>query len=113
MLPVPTKNATHSYGPPPNWNEETMGKCGHLSVRAQEGKGGVLESVSTWKPTLEEINYLQEGGSVILTVCGKQPAVSLHVELDWETPEAALEEPREFPDIDLGEPHGDVGDRKP
>jgi hypothetical protein len=82
MLPVPTKKATHSYGPPPNWVEETMGICGVLSVRVQEGRGGIMESVSTWKPRLEEINYLQEGGSVILTICAKQPAVSLHVELE-------------------------------
>jgi hypothetical protein len=63
-----------------------MGKCGVLSVRVQGGEGGATECVSTWKPTLEEINMLQDGGSVILTVSGWQPVVSLCVEIEEQKP---------------------------
>jgi hypothetical protein len=58
-------------------------------------------------PTLEEINMLQDGGQVILTICGEQPAVSLHVEREGPayTQDGTL--------LPVGEPHGDVGDRKP
>lgn len=80
MIPTKTRDAKHAFTPPANWDEETMGPCGVLSVRVQEEQGGVTECVSTWKPTLEEIGMLQEGGEVILTVVGRQPAVSLHVE---------------------------------
>jgi hypothetical protein len=84
MLPTKTRGATHALGAPKNWDEKTMGTCGVLSVRVQGGQGGVTECVSTWKPSLEEINMLQEGGAVILTVSGWQPAVSLHVEIEEE-----------------------------
>lgn len=87
MFPTKTKDATHSYGPPENWDTKTMGPCGTLSVRAQEGRGGIVECISTWVPTLEEINMLQDGGKVILTVCGRQAAVSLHVELEKDEQE--------------------------
>lgn len=93
MYPTKTKDATHSYGPPANWDEKTMGKCGYLSVRVQEGAGGIMESVSSWKPTLEEINLLLDGGVVVLTICAKQPACSLHVEFSREdTAQVALDE---------------------
>ncbi len=79
MMPVPTKNATHIFGKPKNWDEAKEGPCRALSVRV-ETVNGRREFVSTWKLTLEEIQALQDGGTILLTVCGVQPPVALHVE---------------------------------
>lgn len=86
MIPVPTKNATHIFGKPKNWDEIRDGQCRALSVR-REVVNGRAEFVSTWKPSLEEIQVLQDGGTILLTVCGVQPPVALHVEpADADTP---------------------------
>jgi hypothetical protein len=79
MMPVPTKNATHLFGKPKEWDESVRGPVRTLSVRVEDTVRG-KEFVSTWKPTLEEIQALQDGGTILLTVGGVQPPVALHVE---------------------------------
>lgn len=82
MKPVPTKDATHNYGPPVSWNQKLDGACGILSVRMQPfGKTERMECISTWKPSAAEIKLLVGGGVVILSVvAGVQPPVAVWAE---------------------------------
>lgn len=65
---------THFLGAPAGWKPEN-GSCVGLAVR-QEGPVWV----SAWEPTPAELALLNAGGSVILSVYGGQPPVSLTVE---------------------------------
>jgi hypothetical protein len=79
MMPIRIAGATHAFGKPDNWDEAKRGPVRVLMVRVEEARSG-REFVSAWKPTLEEIQCLQDGGHILLTVCGHQPPVALHVE---------------------------------
>jgi hypothetical protein len=75
MEPIKLKGANALFVAPPRWDEATYGPCADLPAR-QSG-----DTVATgWKPSPEELALLVAGGYVVLTVFGRQPAVSLHVE---------------------------------
>jgi hypothetical protein len=78
MIPRRIQNATHALGAPLDWDSEKHGNCVRLWVRAE---GGTY--ASAWEPTPDELDALNAGGSVVLTIVGGQPPVALHV----ETPE--------------------------
>jgi hypothetical protein len=82
MKPIPTKGATHNYGPPSGWSQKRDGPCGVLSVRVQQyGITPHQECISTWLPSDAEIMALARGGVVILSVvAGVQPPVAVSVE---------------------------------
>lgn len=84
MIPVPPRGATHRLGKPSNWDEMKRGECRTLPVRKELKADGTYDFVSTWKPTLEELNALADGGVVVLTCAGRQPPVSVGVELTEE-----------------------------
>jgi hypothetical protein len=81
MKPVVVRDENADFGPPEGWNDNTDGKCGHLSVRREEYNGR-YEFISAWKPTPEELVLLNKGGVVELGCIGVQPPVRLFVELD-------------------------------
>lgn len=69
------EGATHNPGAPVGWKPED-GVCGGLPIRVDlPGK----RCVSAWKPTLEELAILNEGGFVLLHVAGWQVPVMLEV----------------------------------
>jgi hypothetical protein len=80
MIGVLTRGATHNYGPPENWDEAKHGVCHTLSVRVGTTPEGLRECVSTWKPSVVEIEHMMRGGVVVLSILGNQPPVSLTVE---------------------------------
>jgi hypothetical protein len=81
MKPVPTKDATHKFAKPANWDDEANGKCGDLSVRVQKfGATELIECVSTWAPTEAELILLLRGGVVVLSIVGTQPPVAVTAE---------------------------------
>jgi hypothetical protein len=73
------KGATHNPGAPRSWTPEN-GPCGALPIRFQRDSYGNDECVSAWKPTAKELEMLNNGGFVILSVVGWQVPVSLYVE---------------------------------
>lgn len=65
MIPTNTREATHNFHAPKNWDAEKDGPCGVLEVRAEVNGGSqFIELVSTWKPTAEELAHLNRGGVV-------------------------------------------------
>lgn len=86
------KGATHNPGAPRNWTEAN-GPCGSLPIRYQKDAFGNNECISAWKPTPEELQMLNDGGFVILSVSGWQVPVSLYV----ESKDVATEGRRESP----------------
>jgi hypothetical protein len=77
MIPRHITGSTHCFKVPGSWDEERNGRCLDLHVRVAEGNA----CASAWEPLPEELEALNRGGSVIITVYGGQPPVSLHVEL--------------------------------
>ena len=71
MTPVIIKGANANPGAPENWDSKD-GTCGSLPIR-YNGRS----CVSAWKPTLEELAILVNGGYVELTVIGWQVPVAL------------------------------------
>ena len=80
MIPRRIQNATHRLGPPADWDETKHGKCTHLDVRQSSDAQGNTVVQSAWEPTPDELSALINGGSLILTIWGGQPPVSLHTE---------------------------------
>lgn len=68
------EGATNNPGAP----EGMEGAVGTLPVRVVQD-GDTLMCQSAWKPSLEEIGVLLNGGYVLLTVVGWQVPVSLSV----------------------------------
>lgn len=81
MRPTLTRGATHNYQAPENWDTEKDGECGDLQVRVQlHGARGIIDNVSTWKPSADELAALNQGGVIELSILSpKQPAVGLSV----------------------------------
>lgn len=74
--------ATRELGKPPNWDQATQGPCLALPVRDD---GPIMQSA--WYPSPEEIEAMQRGCPVILTVWGRgHPPVNVGVS---PTPSAA------------------------
>jgi hypothetical protein len=69
---------THTPGAPVGWNPDRNGECGILPIIHRHDAHGNPESVSAWKPTREELQQLNDGGFVILSVVGWQVPVSIY-----------------------------------
>jgi hypothetical protein len=81
MNPTKTRGVTHNFVAPANWNPETDGECGDLEVRrALYGQRGIIEHVSTWKPSADELAHLNRGGVIELSLLAlNQAPVGLSV----------------------------------
>jgi hypothetical protein len=75
MIAMRIAGATHRLGAPKGWDKDKDGNCGHLWVRVA---GNVF--TSAWEPTPGELQALNEGGSVRLSIVGGQPPVMLDIE---------------------------------
>jgi hypothetical protein len=70
MRPTVTRNATHLFSKPENWDDEADGPCGDLQVRAETfGGREIVELISTWKPSADELAHLNAGGVVEIGLC--------------------------------------------
>lgn len=75
MEPIKIADANRVFVAPKQWDEAKHGPCFDLPARQ------VGDTVATgWKPSPEELALLVAGGYVVLTIFGRQPPVSLHVE---------------------------------
>lgn len=64
MRPTITRDFTHKYEAPANWNDAN-GPCGDLMVRVGTyGPSHIIACTSTWKPTAEELLRLNAGGVI-------------------------------------------------
>ena len=81
MRPTVTRNATHNFQKPENWDDEADGPCGDLQVRAETfGDREIVELISTWKPSAEELVRLNQGGVVEIGLCvTTQPPMRAYV----------------------------------
>ena len=84
-------------GAPVNWDPARDGDCGALPIRvfppkALAGDARLQYCESAWEPTPRELEWLNQGGQLVLRVCGWQVPVALYVE-----PPARDEEPKEAP----------------
>ena len=75
MTPIRIANATHFMGAPKGWKPDEDGNCVHLAVRQIDN---VFQSA--WEPTPSELELLNAGGKVVLSIVGGQPPVMLQVE---------------------------------
>ncbi len=81
MKPTNTRDATHLFAKPANWDDEADGPCGDLQVRAETfGERSIVELISTWKPTEHELAHLNRGGVVEIGICATtQPPMRAYV----------------------------------
>lgn len=101
MKATTTRGATHNYGAPKNWNPETDGECHILQVRVDRvGERRLINCVSTWKPSPEDLAHLNRGGVIELSILSDQPPVRLDVVDPVEVPEV------EVPDRFTYDEHG-------
>jgi hypothetical protein len=79
MKAVNIKGATRDLAKPRDWDEGRDGPCGSLPVR--DGMAGPIPTMaSAWLPSKAELEMLNVGHPVILTVHGMtHPAVSIGV----------------------------------
>lgn len=68
MIPIKIKNADMALGQPENW-DTANGECGVLFARLEQ-KGEMPVMLSTWKPSVDELEMLTRGGSVVLGIVG-------------------------------------------
>ena len=80
MRPTFTREATHNFQKPANWQPED-GECGDLQVRMETfGPREIIELFSTWKPTDEERKLIAEGGVIEIGICtNNQPPMQVGV----------------------------------
>lgn len=75
-----------AFGAPEGWDAEKDGPCNALPVRVSppEAIGDssirVATCESAWEPSPSELEWLNQGGHVVLRVVGWQPAVALFAE---------------------------------
>lgn len=74
-------------GAPANWEPEKHGECGALPIRVfppeavtHRKEVEVQYCESAWEPSVLELEYLNQGGQVVLRVAGWQCPVNLYVE---------------------------------
>jgi hypothetical protein len=81
MKPTKTRGMTNLFKAPANWNPATDGECGDLEVRRQfYGTRGIIDHVSTWKPSADELAHLNRGGVIEMSLLTPvQPPASLSV----------------------------------
>ena len=71
MKPTITRGATNNFQAPGNW-DPAFGECGDLQVRMEvfsEDKNKLVECLSTWKPSAEELAHLNAGGVIEVGLC--------------------------------------------
>ena len=54
--------------------------CDDLPTMVEKDDSGAVSITSVWKPSEEDLKILNEGGCVCLSVCGRQPPVSMWVQ---------------------------------
>ncbi len=79
MRPTKTREANKVFTKPKNWDDAVDGTCGDLEVRIQPFGKRLVDFVSTWKPSQEELAQLNRGGVNELVIVGSQPPVMLQV----------------------------------
>lgn len=92
MRPTATRGAQHNYSKPENWDDAKDGPCGDLQVRKElYGQRGIIQCVSTWKPSAEELRMLNAGGVVECAICAlDQPPCALYAVMPVESLEDQL-----------------------
>lgn len=108
MRPTVTRGAQHNYQKPENWDDDKDGPCGDLQVRKElYGSRGIVQCVSTWKPSAEELRMLNAGGVVELAICTlDQPPCAVYAVMPVAPVDAVIVESR--PAITINEhAHGD------
>lgn len=83
MIPKRIAGANVVMGPPEGWDDARQGKCLQLHVLRNNGR-----CYSAWEPTPAELEALNIGASVILSVVGGQPPVWLEVDMLSASPPA-------------------------
>jgi hypothetical protein len=78
MMWTKVRGMTRQFKKPVNWIDEIDGQCGTLPVR-EVREGQHISHYSNWKPTLDELDLLRNGGVVELCCVGVQPPVSVGV----------------------------------
>lgn len=79
MHPLVHPRATRRFSPPLDWDAELQGDCGTLEIADFVEPGGVPMMESLWQPSVEELNALFDGGSIVLRISGTvHPVVSLY-----------------------------------
>ena len=80
MIPARVDGATRWLGAPADWKPEENGECSHLAIRDDRLDGGMPVMVSSWEPTPDELQRLNEGKPVYLQICGTvHPPVAVWV----------------------------------
>lgn len=79
MKPTNTRGATNNFIKPENW-DPSLGVCGSLEVRAELQAGQFRSVISTWKPSPLDLDMLNAGGVIEVTLLRtQQPPMSLEV----------------------------------
>lgn len=78
MRPLRIKDGV-TFSKPDEWDASQQGECSDLAVR-RRFEGNLLVFESAWEPTPRELEILNRGGSIVLSICGLQPPVRLGVE---------------------------------
>jgi hypothetical protein len=79
MKAIEFEGQTHLLNPPPSMER---GSCGALPVFAHDHR-----MISVWKPTPEELEALNKGYHIALTIMGDvHPPVMMHVQRYTELP---------------------------
>lgn len=79
MIPAVIEGHERVIGAPQNWDEAQSGKCLGLPVRTVQS-GGMAWMQSAWRPSPEEIEAIQRGACVILSISAPvHPVVGMTV----------------------------------
>lgn len=72
MQPIQITAFNNVLKAPNNWDEEKLGPCVDLHIRAMCDQHGVVRLVSAWMPSRADIFKMQNGCPVLLTLLAKQ-----------------------------------------
>lgn len=80
MDSIKTATTNSTLGPPESWTKERDGECTPLPItRTDDGRGNHIMQ-STWVPDRDELDALNAGAPVILTIWGAMhPPVAVSV----------------------------------
>lgn len=74
MENIKLSDETRPIGKPSNWSEEIHGECVTISVHDKHTSTGNY-MVTGWKPSVGELEVLNQGGHVWLEINGKEHPV--------------------------------------
>jgi hypothetical protein len=84
MKPTVHPSTTRVLKPPKDWNHEAMGVCDDLAITDTQTPHGLPQILSFWRPTTEELQLLQSGGAIVMSIIAVSiPPVSLAVVPAW------------------------------